>query len=100
MGAVAGSVLLAAVILALITYYHQWTMLWKEWLTSVDHKKIGIMYIISQPAAGVSDGPGTCTRPGKLACEEANHGNRCMGPAFLMGTYAQNQHDHADFGLP
>jgi cytochrome o ubiquinol oxidase subunit I len=46
MGAVAGAVLLAMLILALITYYRQWTTLWNEWLTSVDHKKIGIMYII------------------------------------------------------
>ena len=33
-------------ILALITYYRKWTYLWQEWLTSLDHKKIGIMYII------------------------------------------------------
>ncbi|KAE9515640.1 Cytochrome bo(3) ubiquinol oxidase subunit 1 [Candidatus Liberibacter asiaticus] len=29
-----------------ITYYRLWGYLWKEWFTSVDHKKIGIMYII------------------------------------------------------
>jgi len=46
MGAVGGASLLAVVILALITYYRKWTYLWKEWLTSLDHKKIGIMYII------------------------------------------------------
>ncbi|MFZ0611722.1 MAG: cytochrome o ubiquinol oxidase subunit I [Desulfobacterales bacterium] len=46
MGAVSGALLLAVVILALITYYHKWTYLWKEWLTSLDHKKIGIMYIV------------------------------------------------------
>jgi cytochrome o ubiquinol oxidase subunit 1 len=46
MGAVGGSILLAVVILSLITYYRKWTTLWKEWLTSLDHKKIGIMYII------------------------------------------------------
>ena len=46
MGAVGGSMLLALVILALITYYRKWTYLWEEWLTSVDHKKIGIMYIV------------------------------------------------------
>jgi len=32
-------------IVALITYYKKWTWLWKEWFTSVDHKKIGIMYL-------------------------------------------------------
>jgi cytochrome o ubiquinol oxidase subunit 1 len=44
--AVGGAVLLALVLLALITYYRKWTYLYKEWLTSLDHKKIGIMYII------------------------------------------------------
>ena len=33
-------------ILALITKYKLWGYLWHEWFTSVDHKKIGIMYII------------------------------------------------------
>ena len=46
MGAVGGTILLALVILALITYYRKWTYLWKEWLTSLDHKRIGIMYIV------------------------------------------------------
>jgi cytochrome o ubiquinol oxidase subunit I len=46
MGAVGGTILLAIVILALITYYRKWTYLWKEWLTSLDHKRIGIMYIV------------------------------------------------------
>ncbi len=36
----------AAVILVLITYYRKWGYLWHEWLTSVDHKRIGVMYII------------------------------------------------------
>ncbi|AXI08845.1 cytochrome aa3 quinol oxidase subunit I [Oceanobacillus sp. 143] len=30
-----------------ITYFKKWGYLWKEWLTTVDHKRIGIMYIIS-----------------------------------------------------
>ena len=46
MTAVGGASLLALLILALITYYRKWTYLWKEWLTSVDHKRIGVMYII------------------------------------------------------
>ena len=46
MGAVGGTILLGAVILSLITYYGKWTYLWREWLTSLDHKRIGIMYII------------------------------------------------------
>ena len=33
-------------ILAAITYYKKWGYLWREWLTTVDHKKLGVMYII------------------------------------------------------
>ncbi|MEW6351233.1 MAG: cytochrome o ubiquinol oxidase subunit I [Thermodesulfobacteriota bacterium] len=44
--AVVGAVLLGLVILGLLTYYRRWTYLYKEWLTSLDHKKIGMMYII------------------------------------------------------
>ncbi|CDI07057.1 cytochrome o ubiquinol oxidase subunit I [Agrobacterium pusense] len=29
-----------------ITYFRLWGYLWNEWFTSIDHKKIGIMYII------------------------------------------------------
>ena len=46
MSAVGGTLFLAAIILGLITCYGKWGYLWREWLTSVDHKKIGIMYII------------------------------------------------------
>jgi cytochrome o ubiquinol oxidase subunit 1 len=33
-------------VLALITKFKLWGYLWTEWFTSVDHKKIGIMYVI------------------------------------------------------
>src|SRR5580658_37281 len=33
-------------ILGLITRKGWWPYLWREWLTSVDHKRIGIMYVI------------------------------------------------------
>lgn len=36
----------AIFVLCLITYLGRWRWLWTEWLTSVDHKKIGIMYIV------------------------------------------------------
>ena len=35
----------ALVVIALITRYRKWPVLWR-WVTSVDHKKIGIMYIV------------------------------------------------------
>ena len=40
MGLVAISVLVA------LTYFKKWGWLWTEWLTTVDHKKIGVMYIL------------------------------------------------------
>ncbi|MBV6305834.1 cytochrome o ubiquinol oxidase subunit I [Candidimonas humi] len=33
-------------LLGAITYFKQWGYLWREWFTSIDHKKIGIMYIV------------------------------------------------------
>ena len=33
-------------LLAAITYFGKWSYLWNEWLTSVDHKRLGIMYVI------------------------------------------------------
>lgn len=30
-----------------LTYFKKWGYLWREWLTTVDHKRIGIMYLIS-----------------------------------------------------
>lgn len=42
----AGMILAAIGVLALVTYLGKWKWLWKEWLTTVDHKKIGIMYLI------------------------------------------------------
>ncbi len=36
----------AAATAVLITRHGKWKVLWSEWLTSVDHKRIGIMYIV------------------------------------------------------
>lgn len=33
-------------IVALLTYFKKWTWLWKNWITTTDHKKIGVMYIL------------------------------------------------------
>lgn len=46
MGAGALMGLIVVVILGSVTYFKKWKWLWREWLTSVDHKKIGIMYLI------------------------------------------------------
>ena len=33
-------------VLGALTYFRLWGYLWNEWFTSIDHKKIGIMYIV------------------------------------------------------
>lgn len=43
---IAGIILGGLAIAGLISYYGKWQYLWKEWLTSVDHKRLGIMYLI------------------------------------------------------
>jgi cytochrome o ubiquinol oxidase subunit 1 len=34
-----------AIVLA-ITYFRLWGPLWRDWVTSIDHKRIGVMYIV------------------------------------------------------
>src|SRR5712671_2505402 len=33
-------------VVAAITYFRAWGTLWRDWVTSIDHKKIGVMYVI------------------------------------------------------
>ena len=68
------------IILFLLFYYRGWQYLWREWITSVDHKKIGMMYIFmaslmlfkglvdasmirAQQALSVGDSQGYLTSP-------------------------------------
>src|SRR5262245_57887501 len=46
MGASGGVILGIASVLAFVTLKGYWPYLWKEWLTSVDHKRIGVMYLV------------------------------------------------------
>ncbi|HEH9322416.1 TPA: cytochrome aa3 quinol oxidase subunit I [Staphylococcus aureus] len=41
-----GAPFLVIGLIAVITYFKLWKYLYKEWFTSADHKKIGIMYLI------------------------------------------------------
>ena len=41
-----GVAVIGCAVLWAITYYRWWGYLWTEWFTSVDHKKIGIMYVV------------------------------------------------------
>ena len=34
------------VLVGALTYFRVWGYLWREWFTSIDHKKIGIMYVV------------------------------------------------------
>lgn len=44
--AVAGMLISGIALIGLIFYLKRWTWLWKEWFTTVDPKRIGIMYIV------------------------------------------------------
>lgn len=46
MGAGIFMVLALGGVLVLLTIFKKWSYIWNEWVTSVDHKKIGIMYLI------------------------------------------------------
>jgi cytochrome o ubiquinol oxidase subunit I len=46
MGAGIFMALIVVAIIGSLFYFKKWKWLWTEWLTTVDHKKIGIMYII------------------------------------------------------
>ncbi|GEK08342.1 cytochrome o ubiquinol oxidase subunit I [Pseudoalteromonas peptidolytica] len=34
------------IVAAMITKYKKWGVLWHDWITSIDHKRLGVMYII------------------------------------------------------
>lgn len=46
MGAAAGMILGGLVVVSLLFYFKRWQWLWREWLTSLDPKKIGVMYMV------------------------------------------------------
>jgi cytochrome o ubiquinol oxidase subunit I len=46
MGAGALMAIVALAVVGALTWFGKWKWLWSEWLTSVDHKKIGVMYIV------------------------------------------------------
>ncbi|GAB2723751.1 cbb3-type cytochrome c oxidase subunit I [Halomonas garicola] len=58
-GAGLAVVLGALALLGVLIRYRLWDRAWRDWLTSVDHKKIGIMYIVLalvMMARGVAEG--------------------------------------------
>jgi cytochrome o ubiquinol oxidase subunit I len=46
MGATAFMGLVIVAVLSFITFKGYWGPLWRDWITSVDHKRIGVMYIL------------------------------------------------------
>jgi cytochrome o ubiquinol oxidase subunit 1 len=42
----AGTAVGGLVVLAALTKYRLWKPLWSDWITSIDHKRIGVMYIV------------------------------------------------------
>ena len=58
-GAAWAAVLGTVAVLVLLSVTRRWVWLWHEWLTTVDHKKIGIMYIVLgfvMMARGIAEG--------------------------------------------
>ena len=43
-------------VLALVTVKGWWPYLWREWITSVDHKRIGVMYCLLGVVMFLPDG--------------------------------------------
>lgn len=46
LGGQLGMIFGVLMVVALLFYFKRWKWLWREWLTSVDPKKIGVMYIV------------------------------------------------------
>lgn len=53
MPAFVGMIFLALLILVLVTVFRKWPYVWKEWFTSVDHKRIGVMYCVVAIVMGI-----------------------------------------------
>ncbi|MGB3945953.1 MAG: cbb3-type cytochrome c oxidase subunit I [Candidatus Saccharimonadales bacterium] len=84
LGAAIGMPLTVLGLVGLITYLKRWNWLWSNWLTSVDAKKIGIMYIIVaiiMLLRGVADA-------GMLRLQTALAANGAAGP-FSTDTFQQ-----------
>lgn len=45
-GGVVGGGIAGLLLIAALTYFKKWKWLWRTWLTSLDPKKIGIMYLV------------------------------------------------------
>ncbi|WP_274364884.1 cbb3-type cytochrome c oxidase subunit I [Paenibacillus thermotolerans] len=46
LGAQVAIALTLVAVVFVLTFFKKWGWLWREWITTVDHKRIGIMYII------------------------------------------------------
>src|SRR6202161_4250936 len=46
MGVSSVLVIIVVLVLGWITFKGYWPYLWREWITSVDHKRIGVMYCV------------------------------------------------------
>lgn len=69
-GAMVSIVVASLAILIGLTYFKKWGYLWREWLTTVDHKRIGIMYIICALLMLFRGGVDALLMRGRLAVPE------------------------------
>jgi cytochrome o ubiquinol oxidase subunit 1 len=70
-------------VMAAITYLKRWKWLWKEWLTSLDPKRIGVMYIVVAVVMLVRAGVDALMIRGQQAISVGNNNG------FLSGNHFQ-----------
>ena len=46
MGTLSAIGIIGLLLVVLLTKYQKWGVLWRDWITSVDHKRLGVMYIV------------------------------------------------------
>ena len=73
--AMAVVVIVILAVLALVTVKGWWPYLWREWITSVDHKRIGVMYMVLGPGHAAA----RLFRCDHDAHAAGDRGRRCAG---------------------
>jgi len=74
-GAGVGMVVIVVLLVVAITKFHKWGYLWKNWFTSLDPKKIGLMYLIVAGIMLLRGGADALMMRGQQAMASgANHG--------------------------
>jgi cytochrome o ubiquinol oxidase subunit 1 len=73
-GGIAGMILAVLTIIAGLTYFKKWRWLYTNWLTSLDPKKIGVMYLIVSAVMLVRGVADAAMMRAQQAVASGNHG--------------------------